>query len=119
MLTRAFSRTHCRTTIFFSLSSFWTSNVTVSSSTLARVSEGDPSMGFTSATFSTLTPRLGKVLNKERLALPSSISHWTYWGAYWFRILVSLSGEAIIATAMPAAIMTIPKAEASVMPAIL
>ena len=65
---------HFLMTISFSLNSFLTSKTTIRLSILAKVSEGDPSIGLRSATFSILTPTLGKVLKSVRSALPSCIS---------------------------------------------
>ena len=117
-LTKASSRMHFLMTISFSFSSFLRSSTTVKSSMLAKVSEGEPVMGLMRATFSMSMPTLGKLLNKVRSALPSSISQVMNCGAYFFTILVSRPDEVSMPTAMPTTMSTTPTREARTMPVI-
>ena len=85
---------------------------------LAKVSEGEPTIELMSATFSISMPTLGKVLNRVRSALPSSVWQVTNSGAYFFTCLVSHPDEVIKAEAMPATMSTTPTREAKTMPVI-
>ena len=98
---------------------FLASTTTIRLSILAKVSDGEPSIGLTSATSTMSTPTLGNALNRVNSALPSCISQVMNSGAYFFTNWVSWPDEEIIAKAMPATTSTSPKREANVIPTIL
>ena len=109
---------HFLTIISFSFQSFLASTTTMRLSMLAKVSDGEPSIGLIKATCSIPTPTLGKVLNSVRSAFSNCTSQLTNCGTYFFTILVKRPEEVIIATAIPTTISISPTMEARVMPVI-
>lgn len=76
---------------------FLASTTTIRLSILAKVSDGEPSIGLMSATSTMSTPTLGNALNRVNSALPSCFSQVMNSGAYFFTNWVSWPEEEIIA----------------------